>query len=87
MVIMDIILLLSLAWCGREDGVVEVETYHFLRAGLDSEPCWRVMRMRIKLVLEKKKFSIKLKRWKDFGGETAGRARTINDRSPPAFDT
>lgn len=51
---MDIILLLSLAWCGREDGVVGAKTYHLVRAGLLVEPCWRVMRMRVKFVSERR---------------------------------
>ena len=73
MVIMDIILLLSLAWGGREDGVVGAETYHLRRAGLLVEPCWRVMRMGGRVRVGEKKFSTnKLKRWKEFGGEAGG---------------
>ena len=45
--IMDIILLLSLAGCGREDGVVRIGTYHLVQAGLLVEPWWRVLRMRV----------------------------------------
>lgn len=68
--IMDIILLLSLAWCGREDGVVRVRTYHLLQAGLLGEPCLaRDAHMRVKFVSERR--SLALKEMEMLGGEAA----------------
>ena len=70
---MDIILLLSLAGCGREDGAVEVGTYHFVRAGLLVEPCLARDAHESQVRVGGKKFTIdKLKRWEEFGGEAAG---------------
>ena len=73
MVIMDIILLLSLAWCGREDGAVGEGTYHLVRAGLLVEPCLARDAHESRVRVGEKKFTInKLKRWEEFGGEAAG---------------
>jgi hypothetical protein len=65
---LDIILLLSLAWCGREDRVGSGRTYRILQAGLFGEPCWRVVRN--ESLVEKRSSSdseLAKKRWKRSG--------------------
>jgi hypothetical protein len=84
MVILDIILLLSLARCGREDRVGGGTTYHMLQAGLFGEPCWRVVRM--KVFVEEKKFVRFGDREEDMEALGGDGARPQNSpRSPPAF--
>jgi hypothetical protein len=86
MVILDIILLLSLAWCGREDRVGSGRTYHMLQAGLFGEPCWRVVRNK-SLVGERKfvSFGVRKEEMQALGGDGA-RPQIRRARLRPFFD-